>query len=468
MFALISAAWAISATVSPGDDLSAVVSSLGPGDVITFNDGTYELEGTLRVNEALGEEGNPVRFVAATGAAPVLKALGGGTVFELRTSQFVEVVGLTFEGSDLWETEGGGGVQVVDVSGLVFTDNVIQYVRGDLLRLVGDTTGLEIRRNHLQFSSNGTALYAGCGDGSCWMSDSVIAENLIHDVGNPESNRSGIFLDNGCQGNTVSDNVVFNVTQLGLRVESTQLGDANVVEGNAVWNTGSHGMEIVGEAIVRNNIVTQTQGVGIRSGNHENDDLRNVRITYNTIAITGQEGVRLDDWANREGMVFSSNVVANITGRGLRYDSDEEDTLNYITANVVSGLVDGVDITLHPEWYIPGAGVADFEDYANWNFYPAINSTLEGFGDPAGEAWVPEIDFNGDPRNGAAPTVGALQWSGAGNPGWILAEDFKGSETGQPPVTNAPGGCCGRNNGGDEAVLLLPLVGLLVGRRRRD
>lgn len=469
-FVLAQQAFAISATVSPGDDLSAVLSSLGAGDVITFNSGVYELENTLRVTEALGEEGNPVEFIGANGATPVLKMLGNGTVFEVRDSTHIRIEGLTFEGRDEWEEEGGGGVTIVGSSDVTFINNEVRNMRGDLLRVVGDTTNLSIRDNHLQFTSNGTALYVGCGDGSCWMSNSIIAGNLIHDAGTMDAARSGLLLDNGCQANEIRDNVLFNITGVGLRVESTQLGDSNLVEGNAIWSTGSHGMEVVGDALVRNNVVFETEGIGIRSGQHENGDVENVRITFNTVALTGQAGVRLDDWADKIGMVFSSNVVANINGRGLTYDSDEfETTENYITKNVVSGLVEGIDETLYPDWYVPGAGVADFESFENWDFYPALTSTLRDNGDPAGAAWVPEIDFNGDGRNGEAPTVGAFQWSGVGNPGWIIAESFKDPESGTRLGAGgeATGGCCG-NGGGDQAVLLLPLLGLFLRRRRAE
>jgi hypothetical protein len=36
------------------------------------------------------------------------------------------------------------------------------------------------------------------------------------------------------------------------------------------------------------------------------------------------------------------------------------------------------------------------------------------------------LDFNETPRNGVAD-VGAYRYNSAGNPGWTLAEDFKGS-----------------------------------------
>lgn len=464
---LLPAAHAISATVSPGDDLNAVVTSLGPGDVITFTAGTYELTNSLRVSEAVGEEGSPVRLVAADGAEVVLKQTENDNVLVVVDSSWVHIEGLILEGRDTWEEEGGGGLVVNNSSHISIVDNELRQLRGDVLRFGGDTSDMTVRHNHLHHSSRGTAIYIGCGDGSCWMSDSIIEDNLIHDIGTPDDNRSGIYLDNGCQGNTIAENVVFGVTGLGIHVESTQLGDPNTIEGNAVFEIGNHGIEITGEAIVRNNVVFQTEGVGIRSGNHENDDLRNVRITFNTVALTGQEGIRLDDWGEREGMVLSSNVVANITGRAFRWENDQDPELAYVTANVFSGLVEGIDAAEYPEWFTPGSGVADFADVENWDFYPGVNSSLVGAGDPSGEAYVPSVDFNGDARNGEAPTVGAYQWSGAGNPGWLIAEDFKGEGGGVTGPAESGGGCCKKSDDVSTAMIGLPLPLLLLLRRRR-
>lgn len=469
LIALLTPAFGISATVSPGDDIGAVVSSLRPGDVITFNGGTYDLADTLRISEALGDPGNPVTLTAASsGAAPVLRAIEGDTVFVLQDSANVVIENLVFEGGPNWEEEGGGGVVIQNSSGVTFRNNDVRRVRGDLLRLSGDTSDLTVIDNRLEFSSSGSGIYVGCGDGSCWMSDSRIEHNLIHDTGTPENQRSGLFLDNGCQGNTLVDNVIYNTTSLGIRVKTTQLGDENVVEGNAIWNTGSHGIEVTGEALVRNNVVFETGGVGIRSSDSEGE-LRNVRITYNTIALTQQEGARLENWADKENMVFSSNVIANITGRGFRYTDDPDETQNRITANVVSGLVEGIDLAIQTDWLRPGGGTGDFVDVLNWDFYPTPSGTLGGAGDPASEAWVPGIDFNGSPRNGEFPTVGALEYLGRENPGWVIRESFKGDAADAPPVVAGPkGGCCSKKEEATDAWLLLPFLSVFGLRRRRQ
>jgi hypothetical protein len=476
MMVLVQAAFAASVSVSPGDDLAALTSSLNPTDIVIFQDGTYELENTLVV-EAVGEEGEGqgVYLRAQEGATPILKSIGTGTVFELRNSAHVSIEGLTFVGNDTWEEEGGNGVTIRDSTDVTFQNNIIQNVRSTLLRIDGDGANYTIRNNLLEFSSDGSGIYVGCFDGACWLQESVIEQNLIRELIS-ENDRFGIILENGCQDNRIQDNVIYNVTGHGIRVEDTQLGDPNWVERNALWNGENDALQIDGASRVRNNLVFEWGGYGIRSRPQEGD-LEDVVISYNTIALTDDWAVRLEDWPNRQGMVFSSNVIANITGRGLDYDNelgeDELDETTYFTNNVVSGFVDGIDPALYPGWFTPGAGTADFEDVVSWDFYPVGQSDLVGNADPDGNAWVPEVDFNGVPRNGAAPTIGAYEWeSGGGNPGWIPQEGFKDLDVASNNnTTQVGGGCCGNNNTDDPsqaALLLVPLLAFGLRRRRQD
>jgi hypothetical protein len=454
-------------TVSPTSDLQGVASAMAPGDSLVLEDGLYELDGTLTISVP-GEEAARIEVRAQNGATPILKAMGPFTVFELRDSSYATIAGLTFEGNDTWEEEGGNGVILRNTNQVTFEDNEIRNTRQSSINVAGDAVGLTLRHNHFHHSSDGHGLYAGCGDGSCWIADSLIERNLVHDLLS-EGARYGIVLDNGSQGNQLLDNTLYAVYH-GLRVESTQLGEPNVLEGNVVWEGRGNGIEVTGAARVRNNVVFQMDGVGIFSGNHENDDLADVVISYNTVALTDGWAVRLEDWANRDGMVFSSNAIANITGQGLLYESDEEDATNYVTRNVVSGLVTGIDPALFPDWYVPGSGVADFANVEAWDFYPVPTSGLVGEGDPAGEAWIPDVDFNGAPRNGANPTAGAYEWSGGNaNPGWRIAEEFKEVDTvdGGGTTEIPKGGCCGKNEDSGQAWLLIPLLPLALRRRRR-
>src|SRR5690606_38179426 len=142
-------------------------------------------------------------------------------------------------------------------------------------------------------------------------------------------------------------------------------------------------------------------------------------------------------------------------------------TTNYISNNHVTGLARGFDPEQFPDWVVPGGGFSDFADAAAWAFYPRQGSSLINSADASGDAWVPNVDFNGTPRQGDVPDVGAYEYDRPGNPGWAITEGFKelGPGTrGDPSALSS--GCCGGNKSRD-AVLFLPvaLIGWL--RRRR-
>jgi hypothetical protein len=200
--------------------------------------------------------------------------------------------------------------------------------------------------------------------------------------------------------------------------------------------------------------------------------LVDVVISHNTVARTDGYAANLDDAYGSSGFVFANNALANPTGYGLDWDDEYKyygvASTNYISNNVVTGLVQGFDPLLYPSFVVPGGGFSDFENADNFDFYPRQGSTVVDRGDAAGDAYIPEFDFNGIPREGNAPDVGAYEWDGAGNPGWVIQETFK--ETGATANSNRAdlgGGCCGDGGSGDQGLLFLPLAGVAVALRRR-
>jgi MYXO-CTERM domain-containing protein len=109
----------------------------------------------------------------------------------------------------------------------------------------------------------------------------------------------------------------------------------------------------------------------------------------------------------------------------------------------------------------------------DFDFYPTPSSLVRDAADPNGNAYIPEEDFNGTARDGESPDVGAYEYDGDGNPGWVVQETFKeytpreGNNS-----TDYGGGCCGKkteNADGSTALVLLPLgLGVLVRRRRQS
>jgi hypothetical protein len=452
---------AVTVELEPGADISALTTAMGPGDQFIFHAGTYELPGQLSWT-AVGTEAEPISIRTAGDGVVIFELGDGGHVVRFNDSAFVTFQDVILRGSDdRYDSSNHAGLVISNSSDVTIENVSIEHVGGTGLVLSNDNQRIHVQGMEVSDTRTGHGIQVGCGNASCWTSDSVFTGNLIHDV--LGENRYGIEILPGGQGNTFTNNVVYNVGGVGIGVSSTEFGPANTVEGNVVWDAFDAGIRVAGAATVRNNIVFRIQGNGIRSTDQFPDSLQDVVIANNTIVDTSDWGVRLQQWNEKQGMVLTNNAVANPTGRAFTVDSEEWDDGNYIAGNVMTGLVETIDSELGQ--FTPGFGYGDFEDAATWDFYPTPSSALMGVGDPAPEAFVPSSDFSDVARDGSAPDVGAYEYTGEGNPGWTLQEDFKGPPTQRTAGEELGGGCCG-DKGSDAGVLLWPLIALF-GRRRR-
>ncbi|MFT6146014.1 MAG: hypothetical protein ACJAZO_002855 [Myxococcota bacterium] len=452
---------AVTVELEPGADISALTTAMGPGDQFIFHAGTYELPGQLSWT-AVGTEAEPISIRTAGDGVVIFELGDGGHVVRFNDSAFVTFQDVILRGSDdRYDSSNHAGLVISNSSDVTIENVSIEHVGGTGLVLSNDNQRIHVQGMEVSDTRTGHGIQVGCGNASCWTSDSVFTGNLIHDV--LGENRYGIEILPGGQGNTFTNNVVYNVGGVGIGVSSTEFGPANTVEGNVVWDAFDAGIRVAGAATVRNNIVFRIQGNGIRSTDQFPDSLQDVVIANNTIVDTSDWGVRLQQWNEKQGMVLTNNAVANPTGRAFTVDSEEWDDGNYIAGNVMTGLVETIDSELGQ--FTPGFGYGDFEDAATWDFYPTPSSALIGVGDPAPEAFVPSSDFSDVARDGSAPDVGAYEYTGEGNPGWTLQEDFKGPPTQRTAGEELGGGCCG-DKGSDAGVLLWPLIALF-GRRRR-
>lgn len=460
---LLGQARAASVTLSPGDDVAAFTSSLLPGDVIQFRAGTYTIPSRLTW-VGLGTAEAPIKLQAEAGAEVILEGTMNDYVIVIDDSSYIEVRNLTIRQAE--GSEGVGGIVVDDSSNVLIEDLEIGPLGRTAMYLAGDDSALTVRNNHMHDIGHGSALYAGCGDASCWLQGSTISGNWIHDV--VDEYGYGLYIDNGGQDNTVTDNVIYNSTYRGAALTSTEYGPPNVFEGNAIWGVGDIGLLLTGTATVRNNLVFNVGGVGIYARDGGRDTLANLVIAHNTVANSDSHGVYVEGWAAREGMVLANNAVANPTGRAFYAGENHVSEQNRIVGNVFTGLVDGLDPLAGQ--YTPGNGFGDFMDASGWDFYPSAGSALVGAADPSSESWVPTIDFNGTARSGSSPDVGAYERTVNANPGWAIQEGFKelaGGSNSDP--SKQVGGCC--SDGGSEdstaqVVFLLPF-GLMGWRRRR-
>ena len=431
-------AHAVTVELEPGADVAALTSSMGPGDEFIFHAGTYELPGALTWT-AVGTEGDPVVIRSAGDGDAILQLADGGHVVRLNDSAFVVLQDLVLTGTDAHYDESGfAGLVIANSTDLEVSDLLIEHVGGTGLALSGDNQRIDVHDVHVRDSRTGPGIQIGCGNASCWTSDSTFTNNLVH--GMVGDRRYGIELLPGGQGNTFVDNVVFGVTGVGIGVSTTEFGAPNVVEGNVVWNATDAGIRVAGSATVRNNVVFQVDGNGIRSSDQFPDSLQDVVISHNTVVDTSDFGIRLQGWDAKTGMVLANNAVANPTGRAFTVDNEEWDETNVIVGNVMTGLVEKLDATMGH--FTAGSGYADFEDAASWDFYPTPASSLLGAGDAGSDAYVPDSDFSGFARNGQSADVGAYTFVGDGNPGWVIREDFKGP-AGTPNTGEDVGGGCG-------------------------
>lgn len=466
MITFLGMALAADVLIKPGNNISGLTSSLLPGDIVQFEPGTYDLPNPITLT-GLGTEAEPIIFRPfEEGSLVEFRNTAYGYGIEIRDSTFIILEGITVTGDENAEYNGYSGILVSNSSDVTVKDCVVHDVWNTGIRVDGDASRLTIEHNEVYNLGNGSALYVGCGDASCWMQDSFVRNNLFHDVV-----YEGIHLDPGTQNVVLTDNVVFRTGSRGVYLGPTELGPPNVFEGNAVWQTEGDGIHIEGSAQVRNNIVFEAKGDGIYTNNTDRNGLVDVVISHNTVARTDGYGAYLEDFYEASGMVFSNNAIANPTGYGLRWDDEFEylqvASTNYITNNIVTGLVEGFDELAYPTFILYGGGYNDFADAESFDFYPRSGSTLVDVGDASGDAYIPALDFNGVAREGDKPDVGAYEFSSGTNPGWVLQEDFKvvGANAGAGAY-DVGGGCCGGGKG-DEAILFLPLLGLGVLARRR-
>lgn len=459
----LSPAFALDISLNPGDDIVTATSALGPGDVVTLNEGTYSVEGPVEwVGE--GTESDPITIKGK--GEVVVEITRGWTAAYVHDATWMNISGIHFRGAEEI-TDDHDAMNVSNTDHVTITDCEFGPVTDDGVAIGGNNTSFTFEHNHVHDMADGNGLYIGCYDASCWTQDSSISNNWIADVGGDY--HYGLYLAPGGQANQINDNVIYAVTYAGLVVGSTEYGDPNVVEGNAIWNVAEYGLGVYGSAVVRNNVVFNIDGTGIISGDNGRNTMDNVVITHNTVYDTTEYAIRIEAWSGHTGNVLANNAATNTIGEAILVTQESVDDATYVSHNVASGLVTGLLLyTGTDEPVLPGGGETDFADPVSWNFYPSDTSALVSAADPASSAFVPEVDFNGAPRNGDSPDAGAYEWAGSGNPGWLVSEGFKDLDAyANNTSSQIGGGCCGGKKDASEAGALFFVPLLFLGARRR-
>lgn len=372
----------------------------------------------------------PITIRAAEGEAPVLtRPDNSQNNIDIVNSSYLIVRGLTFQGADVGVRFINGGHHIT------FEDNEIfnPGEQGITLNTPGNEyDSFVIRRNHIHHTglnpdSNGEGMYVGCNNNACSVKNSIIEDNYIHDLrATKGGGNDGIEVKVGSYGNVIRNNVI-HATNLGTKsfpcilvygngMDAGEIEDKiNIVEGNVVWDCGE-AIQVVADAIIRNNIIYGSSDTGISSYPHvQVNQMRNVTIVNNT--IVGHPECLYFRWASASNMILANNAIYcpgtdAIDARGL--DSFTISS-NYYEGQLVT---DGSDIGL-----IPGGSILDaFVKPGANDYWPKPASPLVGTADTG---FVPRLDFNQTPRTGSYD-VGAYETEGLlENPGWKIIADFK-------------------------------------------
>ena len=406
------------------EEFENVASALEPGDELVLHGGTYWQEGRRAIT-VKGEPDQPIVIRAAEGESPLLTRpedqIDKHNNIEVIDCCHLVIRGLRFRG-------GSSGVRFIRGHHVTFEDCEISHTGNNALTMnSGNCEAFVVRRNHIHHTglsqtrpTEGEGMYIGCHSGSCITTNSRIEGNYIHHLRSTSvGGNDGIEIKFGSYGNIVRDNVIHDTT-IGRQYPGIFVygggKDLNIVEGNAIWNAGE-GIQVVSDAIIRNNIIFDCSATGITAAPHAAvPHVRNVTIVNNTI-VAHPVGVRIR-WSKADNMVFSNNAVYCSERTAIDASGIAAQTLS---ANYVSGALTGVQMD-NRRFCAGRALSAAFAAPAEHDYWPQLGSVLVGNADPA---FTPDTDFNHTTRKPPFD-VGAYDLGRhVANPGWHIGAGFK-------------------------------------------
>jgi hypothetical protein len=405
--------------IRPGDDFKARLRALVAGDEAILHAGTYDTGGFFEVTWS-GTAERPIVVRAADGERPVLRGVSTQNVLNLGGTHFV-LRGLEIVG-------GSHGIRLTNTADATFEDLRI-HGTGDVgfsCNRPGITCArLTIRGCEIyDTAGTGEGMYLGCNDGTCTFRDSIVERNYLHDL-RAGSQGDGIEVKTGSFGNVIRDNVIVRSKYPAITIYGyAGDGPPNVVERNLIWGTEDNGIQLVGQAIVRNNLVIGAGASGIASKPSQGFRPSHAVIVHNTVLGAGDACLRMNEWGGESGNVVANNALYCPGGIAMRASTGTGSAS--IAGNVVVGSLMSVSSGTSP-----GRSPAmDFEDAARGNLYPAAGSPLVG---TAATAHAALDDFDLRLRDDGAPDVGAYERTAAGR-AWVVAETFKGLGATPPPL----------------------------------
>ena len=375
-----------------GAALVKAMGALQPGDQFEIGAGTYSVE---RMWDLLisGTAEAPIWIVAAKDAQVVITRPDNKQNV-LNVGQGGPVSFLCLRGLEF--TSGSHGLRLgqcrdvwVDQCHIHHTSEVCLSANS------ADTQRLYLTRNHIHHGGgHAEGMYLGGNNATHIMSQSVIAQNHIHDCRGDQGD--GIEVKQGSWGNLIAENHVHDTNYPCITVYGTNGQPVNIIERNLCYRSGDSVMQVQGEAIVRNNVLIAGKNGGFRSTDHQGKTL-NLQVIHNTIINTGHAFAG-GSWNGREGMLLANNVLYSRDANALHFANGNAGVTS--TGNVVFG--DGPK-----DGCTKGRGLEDFRnltwDASAHDATPTADAPLEN----ADLKFLLETDFNNNARKGTK-TSGAV------------------------------------------------------------
>ena len=402
--------------IGPGDDFRAAMQNLAPGDTLVMHAGTYTLSSYFELDLA-GTADAPIEIRAAAGEQPVIHYVDGGqNIVNIANSAFLTIDGIEFSG-------GSRGIRLTNSSDITIRNCHVHDTAANAIS-ANDTGNVYARLTfvHNEIDHAGETaegFYLGCNDDACRIHDSLVANNYIHDLDGPTVTQGdGIEIKAGSYANVVRDNVIHDTAYPSITLYHTNgNGAPNVIERNLVWNSGDNGIQVTGDAIVRNNIVLSAAAAGIGIHASQGGSVQNLVIVNNTVLKASGDALHISDVAG--AVLVANNALYAASGNAVFAGGSSN--LVTMIANVGTGSLSGVSGGFDAS----GDVTTDFSA-ASYSGAPPQDlvpraGRLVGTGDAATLAID---DFNAESR---VPTfdVGAYRNDPAGNQGWPLQAGFK-------------------------------------------
>jgi len=194
-------------------------------------------------------------------------------------------------------------------------------------------------------------------------------------------------------------------------------GAPNVIERNLVWNSGDNGIQVTGDAIVRNNIVLSAAAHGIGVHASQGGSPGNLTIVNNTVLKASGDALHINDVAG--AVLIANNALYAASGNAVF--ANGMTNLVTLTANVGTGSLSGVS-----GGFDANGDIASDFSAANYSGAPP-QDLVPRAGRLVGSADASTIaidDFNVASRSPLLD-VGAYKSNPVGNTGWPLQSGFK-------------------------------------------